>query len=146
MTTRFHGITSLALAGAAIALGAVAMFQSAMWIGVGYLLVCAIAAPVVLYAYCAKCPCKTHCAHVLPGKAAMLFKRQPGPYSPAEMLAMIVALLLMVGLPQIVLWRSPGLLIAFWVLLGIAVIQVRSVVCRACGNINCPLNKVKQPA
>jgi hypothetical protein len=146
MKTRFHGITSLILAGVAIALGAFAMFQTAVWIGVGYLLICAIATPVVLYAYCAKCPSKTQCAHVLPGKAAMLFKRQPGPYSATEMIAMLVSLLLVAGLPQLVLWRSPALLIFFWVLLGVAVIQVRSVVCRACHNVNCPLNKAKQPA
>jgi hypothetical protein len=136
---KFHGVTSIIFAGIAIALAAAATFQAAVWLGAAYFLVCAVAAVIVIYAYCAKCPCKAHCAHILPGKAAMLFKRRPGPYSTIELAAMSVSLLLLVVIPQAALWQNPDLLIAFWFLLGIAVIQVRGVVCRACNNTFCPL-------
>jgi len=55
----------------AIVLAVVAIFQTSLWPGVGYLLLCSVASTVVIYAYCAKCPSKAKCAHVLPGKAAM---------------------------------------------------------------------------
>jgi hypothetical protein len=144
-SVKFHGITSVAFAGIAICLGIIAIFQSSTWIGIGYLLFCPIAMAVVLYGYCAKCPCKANCAHVLPGKAAALFNRRPGPYSTAELTAMCASLLLLVGIPQLFLWRYPVLLAAFWVLFGIALVQIRGVICRVCDNRYCPLNSPNRP-
>jgi hypothetical protein len=142
--TQFYGVTSLILVGIAIVLAAVAIFQASLWLGIGYLLLCAVASAVVIYAYCAKCPSKAQCAHVLPGKAALAIQRKPGPYSTAETFSLVTALLLLLGLPQLVLWKNPVLLLAFWVLCGIAVTQVRSVVCVACRNVYCPLNAAKR--
>jgi hypothetical protein len=145
-TLKFHGLTSLTFAGAAIVLAAIAMFQVSAWTGIGYLLVCAVGATLVVYSFCAKCPCKAHCAHILPGKAAMLFKRRPGPYSRTESALTMVSLLLLIGLPLPALWNNPMMLVAFITLFIIAIVQVRSVVCRACGNSYCPFNKAKQVA
>jgi hypothetical protein len=136
---RFHGITSGIFAGVAVCLGGAAIFRTSFGIGLCYLLVCPISLGVVLYAYCAKCPCQADCAHVLPGRAAALFGRRPGPYSTAEIAAMGASLLLLIGVPQFFLWRYPAAWIAFWILLGIALIQIRGAVCRACGNTYCPL-------
>jgi len=142
--SKFHGVTSVILAGIAIAIAVIAMFQSAIWAGIGYVFFCIIASTIIIYGFCAKCPCKEQCGHIFPGKAAMLFKRQPGPYSKIEIYALILSLLLLVGLPQPALWRQPVMLIAFWILLCIAGIQARSMVCRTCSNIYCPLNKTKE--
>ena len=144
--SQFYGVTSLILVGIAIVLGVVAIFQASLWLGIGYLLLSGIAAYVVIYAYCAKCPSKAQCAHVLPGKAALAIQRKPGPYSTAETLSMVTALLLLLGLPQLVLWKNPLLLVSFWVLCGIAVTQIRSVVCLACRNVYCPLKQTKRNA
>ncbi len=76
---------------------------------------------------------------MFPGKAAQVFNREPGPYTLIELAAMILALALLIGLPQFWLWRYTGLFIAFWVLNGIALVQIRIVVCRTCGNIYCPM-------
>jgi hypothetical protein len=70
----------------------------------------------------------------------MLFDRQPGPYTPTEIAALILALLVMIGLPQFWLWRRTGLFILYWVLNGIALVQIRLVVCRTCENVYCPLS------
>jgi hypothetical protein len=144
--TQFHGMTSLILFGVAIVLAAVAIFQASLWLGIGYLLLCGVASTVVIYAYCAKCPSKAQCAHVLPGKAAMAIRRKPGPYLTVETLSLVIALLLLLGLPQLVLWKNPILLVTFWVLCGIAVTQVRGVVCLACRNVYCPLNQARRGA
>ena len=55
------------------------------------------------------------------------------------MTVMSIALLLLIGLPQLWLWRSIGLLIVFWALIVIAVTQIRLVICKTCGNVHCPL-------
>ena len=76
--SQFYGVPSLILVGIAIVLGVVAIFQASLWLGIGYLLLSGIAAYVVIYAYCAKCPSKAQCAHVLPGKAALAIQRKLG--------------------------------------------------------------------
>jgi hypothetical protein len=139
MTKQFHGITSILLVAAAIAIAAFATFRASWVLGVVYLALCAVSLLTIVYAYCAKCPCKEQCAHVLPGKAALAFDRQPGPYTATEIGALILAGVLLMGLPQFWLWRYAGLFVAFWVLNAIAVIQIRIVVCPACDNIHCPL-------
>jgi len=137
--TKFHGVTSLGLVAVAVVIAVVVMFQTSPVLGIVYVGVCVVAPIVVLYAYCAKCPCKEHCAHVFPGKAAMAFDRKPGPYTTTEMAVLVLALLLLIGLPQFWLWRYTGWFIAFWALSGIALVQVRAVVCRTCDNVYCPL-------
>jgi hypothetical protein len=99
---------------------------------------------MIIYAYCAKCPCKTCCAHVLPGKIATRFSRKPGPYSITEQAAVVVVLLLLLGLPQLWLWRSAAAGITFWVLNAIAVTQILIFVCHACPNTYCPVGKVRK--
>jgi hypothetical protein len=137
--TQIHGITSLGFVGIATLIAAVAMFQVSLLLGGAYLLICGIAPLVILYAFCAKCPCQAHCGHVLPGRAVKIFKQRPaGPYTAGEVTMTGMTLLLLVGLPQFWLWRSPWLLAAFWGLHAVAAVQIRTVVCRACDNVYCP--------
>jgi hypothetical protein len=115
------------------------MFESSAWMGIGYLLICGISPLTILYAFCAKCPCQAHCGHVFPGRVAKVFKQRPaGPYTTGEVTMTGLVLLLLMGLPQFWLWQSPWLLAAFWGLYAIAVVQIRTVVCRACDNVYCP--------
>lgn len=140
-TNRVHGLMSLALVGIAVALGAFALFRESAALGVVYLAICAGGSTAIIVAYCAKCPCKAHCGHVLPGTAAMRFNRRPGPYTPSEYATLGIALALIIGLPQIWLWQSMGLFVVFWALTGIGLVQIRAFVCRACDNVYCPLNR-----
>ena len=140
MTKRFHEVASLVLVAIAIVIAAIAAFRVSWVLGIVYLAICAAASLTIVYVYCAKCPCKEHCAHVLPGKAAMAFDRQPGPYTATEIAALGLMGLLLVGPPQFWLWQYTGLFIAFWVLFAIAAIQARTFVCPACDNTHCPLN------
>jgi hypothetical protein len=137
---RFHGLLSLGWVLIAVVMAAVVMFQVSWLLGAVYLIGCAVGLLGIVYAYCAKCPCRTHCAHVILGKLALaLMDRQPGPYSGAEVAVVILALLWLLGLPQVWLWQTPVLFVAFWVLNTIAVIQIRLAVCRGCDNGYCPL-------
>jgi len=140
MSRQFHGVTSLVLAALAAVIAAIIMFQNSLLLGLVYLAVCAAGAWTVVYAYCAKCPCKARCGHVFPGKAARAYDRQPGPYTKTEIAALILALLLIIGLPQFWLWQSTTLFIIYWSLNAISMAQARIVMCRTCDNVYCPLN------
>lgn len=138
MSKQFHGVTSLGLVAAATIIAAVAMLKVSWLLGVAYLVVAGLASSVVVYAFCAKCPAKACCGHVFPGKVAMAIDREPGPYTRVELIVLGLALLGLIGLPQLWLWRYVGLFIAYWVLNVVALTQIRIVVCRTCDNRYCP--------
>ena len=141
MKTAIHGIMSLGLLCAAVITADAVLMRMSTLYGWLYLAVCAAAAGVVLATFCTKCPCRENCGHVLPGKIVKrLGDRQPGPYSLAELSATTLSILILLGLPQVWLWRYPSALAVFWALVIGAVIQIRLIVCRACGNAHCPAN------
>jgi len=136
---KFNGITSLILTGIAALIALVVMSLTSWVLGGLYLAVMIIAPQAVLRSYCAKCPCKAHCAHVFPGKAAMAYARKAGPYTPTELIILIVSLGLLIGLPQYWLWQSPVWFVTYWILSGIAFFQIRLTVCPGCNNVYCPV-------
>jgi hypothetical protein len=145
MSTRFHGIMSVLLVAAAIIIAVLALMLAPVgwgWV-LGYLLLCAAGGAAVFYAYCAKCPCKACCAHVLPGKVAVLFPRTPGPYSTTEAAVVIGALLLILGLPQLWIWRSVLAGVTFWLLIAVATTQILTFICGVCPNTHCPVGQMR---
>jgi hypothetical protein len=143
MSTRFHGLMSVTLVAIAILIAVLMLAQIAWGWVVGYILLCAVGGGAILYGYCAKCPCKACCAHVLPGKIAGRFPRTPGPYSSVEVAALIVAGLLILGLPQLWIWRNVTAGVVFWVLAAIAFVQILLFVCGACANSYCPVRHMR---
>ena len=138
-TRKFNGITSLILTAIA-ALIALVMMSLTSWVLGGLFLAIMIITPqAILRTYCAKCPCKAHCAHVFPGKAAMAFEKEAGPYTPAELIIMIGSLGLLIGLPQFWLWQYPVLFVTYWILSGIAFLQIWLTICPNCNNVYCPV-------
>jgi hypothetical protein len=119
---RLHGVVSLGLVGVSIGIALVVMFRAAWGWGVLYVAISAASGYGIVYAYCAKCPCKVRCGHVLPGKAAQRFKRQPGPYTATDNMILVLGLIGVIALPQIWLWRDPALFGVFWLLTGIALL------------------------
>ena len=138
-STRFHGITSLLLVALASLLGFVAMLlQNRLW-ALFFLALLPLLGYIILVSFCARCPCKAHCGHVLPGKIAAHFPGKPGAYRISELLGVSLSILLLLGLPQYWLWQIPLLVVFYWILLGIALSQIRLAVCPACRNSYCPL-------
>lgn len=139
MNSQSHGVASLCLVAATIVLATVAGFLTSWVLGVVYLALCLAALAGILYAFCAKCPCQAQCGHVIPGKVTrILAQRDPGPYTAVELAVVVLSLLVLLALPQVWLWRYPALLIAFWVLTAISLVQIRAFVCQACDNVHCP--------
>jgi hypothetical protein len=140
MSARFHGVMSITLVAVAVVIAAVAILQASLGLGIVYLLGCALAPLGIVYAFCAKCPCRGRCAHVVFGRLALvLTNRQPGPYTAAEVAVVGLGLLWLLGLPQVWLWRAPLWFAVFWLLNAGAVVQIRLAVCPACDNVHCPL-------
>jgi len=145
VSARFHGIVSISLVAISILIAIVTVFQAAPALGLVYLTGCVVAPFGIVYAFCARCSCRAHCAHVVFGKLAVaLTHHQPGPYTPAQIAAVGLALLWLLGLPQLWLWQTPLWLALFWLLNAMAVAQIRLAVCPACDNAFCPLRAARQ--
>jgi hypothetical protein len=145
--TQLCGVISLGLGGVAAVLAAIAMFSTSLLLGVMYVALCLLVPQAALYGFCAKCPTKSNCGHVLPGRAALRMARTAGPYSLLELSGIGLTVLLLFGLPQVWLWQYPVLCGAFWALLIAAAIMIRWAMCPVCENIYCPGNpKFHKPA
>ncbi len=142
MRRQTHGAVSLGLVALALAAACQSLFQQSWALGMLYMFLIGIAVPVVLFSFCAKCPDRDRCGHVIPGRVAgRLFKDvKSGPYSSRDLLLTAAALAVLVFLPQVWLWRHPIAFGAFWILMGLAAVDIRSAVCRDCGNDRCPGN------
>ena len=143
MQSKSHGIISIFLIGIAILIAAyVAAFLNLLLM-LGFLLFSILSVAVVIFSYCAKCPCKNHCPHLLPGLIANNINRQPGPYTKLELFGLIIALSILLLMPNIWLWHNLPAFILYWIIVIIAIFEIRKYVCKPCGNINCPLNQNK---
>jgi hypothetical protein len=142
--SRFHGVTSLCLMFAALAIGVVATSRHS-WlfagIGIGVSLLWVL--PVAWF-FCSKCCCRLDCGHVLFGLVTRLLpKREPGPYTKLEALFTLVPILVAVGYPQYWLSKEIALLAVFWGLAVVAGLEAMLFVCRDCSNTACPFSKSK---
>jgi hypothetical protein len=139
VSARVHGIVSITLVLVSTFVATVAAFLTSWVLGLTYLVVCGLGLGGILFAYCAKCPCREQCGHVIPGKVVgALGQRTPGPYTPLELVVVGLALLGLVAVPQAWLWHYPAMFMVFWAMTIIAVVQIRAFVCRACDNVYCP--------
>ncbi|MCX7711129.1 MAG: hypothetical protein N2484_14930 [Clostridia bacterium] len=141
MNYKAPGVLSLILAFAAIGIAVYQLFAVSIIMGLAYTICTPIAFLNVLYHYCRKCPHVTDetCRHVIFGWiVSKLFKPStPSKYSTGEILLALSPLAVFFAFPQYWLLRQINLFIAFWVLMLLAIIVVRTGVCKECKNINC---------
>lgn len=137
------GVLSLALVALASLIAFFVVFAESALYGAIYLGILILAPLVILRLYCTKCPCQENCAHVFPGKiAARFFAKREGPYTATDILFFGLAMLLLIGYPQIWLIADQGFLLIYWILVILGGIQVLFVLCRRCGNHYCMLNRI----
>ncbi|MFH1981979.1 MAG: hypothetical protein ABIL58_09040 [Pseudomonadota bacterium] len=137
----FHGVLSLVLIGAAVAAAFVGIVTVSPAAGAVYILLVVVAVPIILFAYCAKCPVRlTGCRHGIPGPMTRyLPQRRDEPYVILDYIGLALPLALLVGAPQPFLWQSPPLLTVFWGLMIAGGLEIRRYVCTGCHNRFCPL-------
>jgi len=134
------GAISLGAVALALAAAVQSLFQESILLGTAYLILASLSVPIVLFAFCAKCPDRGNCGHVLPGKAAVaLFAdRKCSAYTAGDWAMTAAGLAVLLLLPQVWLWKHPVAFVFFWVVMIPAVIGIRSGVCPSCRNVNCP--------
>jgi hypothetical protein len=140
MKRKTVGLLSLGAVALALASAVQSLFQESVLLGTAYLLLAALSIPVVLFAFCAKCPDRSDCGHVLPGRAAVaLFAdRKCSAYTAGDWALTASGLAVLLLLPQIWLWKHPVAFVFFWLVMIPAVIGIRSGVCPSCRNVHCP--------
>jgi hypothetical protein len=141
MPKKLHGVVSLILISASVAIALIYILNASLGWGLVYFGIIILAIAIVLFSYCAKCTCSDDaCSHVLPGKlAGFMPKRQQGPYSSLDYFWTTLSLIALCGFPVFWLWQSKALLATYLILLLIGLIEILFLVCKACDNINCPV-------
>jgi hypothetical protein len=95
---------------------------------------------VFVYAFCAKCPVHDQCNRVVMGfVAGMMPKRAAGPYTRAELLAILLFFSFVALFPLYWLIRQPLLLVVFLVLFAGNLVLTHFTCCKGCGNRFCML-------
>jgi len=142
MSSRIHGLISLSLMYISLAIGLFYVISDSRPLGLFYLALILLAPLVVVYAFCAKCPCRLdNCGHYLPGQLTKLFPpRKQGPYTGWDISGVAVPLAALLIFPQFWLWQNKIMLVIFWSLFIIALTEVKLFVCRGCGNEKCPVH------
>lgn len=134
---------------AVVCLGAVAIFPSDPWMGVGYLVFVALGGLIVMYdALCVYCPYPYKHADCLffPYQlvaSVTVLRSEPIPWFKKALTALTFAGIVLI--PQYWLWGNWLLFGMFWALTIAGGIAVPLHFCRRCRHRRCPMNLAKSP-
>ena len=108
-----------------------------------FAMLCGIIAITILRLFCAKCPSRNNCGHVLPGLVLKkMFKNvKPAPYSFLEIALLGICAGIVVIVPQYWVFKNMPLFIIYWTMMIFAGIDIKFAVCTQCDNGYCPSNR-----
>ena len=140
MSKKTVGIIALALITAAFITGLYGILLYSV-IMTGIYLIGSIAVFLFfVYAFCAKCPVRNDCNHVLMGMATHLMPaRTTGAYSRCDLLGTVLFFGFIALFPRYWLIRNPLLMLVFWILFFGNLVITHYWCCKGCGNTCCPL-------
>jgi len=140
---RFHGLLTLAFLVLALLVGLVGIASKDALAAVLYGLMITAGVPAIVYLFCGKCVCRgERCLMVFPGRLSMrLPPRKTAAYTRADFAGILGTLVLLAAFPLYWLWQTKPLLVLFAVLGMAAHAEVLLVVCKACENCRCPINR-----
>ncbi|WP_146199743.1 hypothetical protein ACKUB1_05500 [Methanospirillum stamsii] len=141
MNKAAYGIIGLILGIIAIITGLYAISLHSLFMAIGYLFFTVIAGVIFTRFFCASCPIKDTCVHILPGYIARIWKETPGPYTPGKLLisGFLFVIIFLPALPALI--TSPMLLLIFLVCIVLAAVISVLFLCPGCGNRFCPFRK-----
>ncbi len=142
MARSIHGIASFFLIMAFVFTGMAASFLVSSAAGFVYLVSSIIAPTAVIVFYCAKCPGKKRCIHVVPGFLACGIDKNATPYTAFEYAVTGLAFAALVVIPQRALIANRPLFFLFWIFACATVLDLYFIVCRSCFNVFCPMKKI----
>lgn len=143
MKRQHHGILSLILLFMAVGIGAISIVRSSRLMAITYMLISAISFVLIVYSYCSKCSCRKHtCGHVLPGIITrFLPQRIEARYTIMDYIGVALPLIVIVVFPQYWLIDNILLIVSFWSLVLVAVVDILLKVCKGCENKYCSIRK-----
>lgn len=111
------GIIGLLLGMAAVLTGFYAISVHSLFMAGGYLFFVVVVGVLFIRFFCASCPIKDTCVHIIPGYIARMWKVAPGPYSSSKLMisGFLFVILFLPPLPSLL--TSPVLMIIFLVCL-----------------------------
>jgi hypothetical protein len=141
MSYKFHAWISLILIAALFAISIASLITSSIIIIAGYLLITLAGGMLVAYSFCAKCPIRlTGCRHIIIGPLTRIFpKRKEAPYTAVDIFFTTIAIIAIVGFPQVSLISKMPLFISYWLTAIVLVVEIVLFICRGCGNVYCPV-------
>ena len=143
-----HGIISLLLILDATAVATISIAQqSALMAGI-YLFLFFASLVIISITYCAKCNCRGNCNHLIMGWVSKkLSKKRYGGYTTKDIIfGVLVPFLPTMIIPQFYLYHNLLYLLLYWVLFGLAALEINFYVCRSCRNSKCLMCKRKVEA
>ena len=144
--SKLHGVTSIVVLFAAMAVGVVVVFRQSVLFGFVDLALAVLWPLPVAWFFCAKCPCRLDCGHVIMGAITRMYPaRRPEPYVWRDGVGSALLPLAAFAFPQYWLWQEKPAFAVFWFFVAMGVTQARLGVCPACSNTYCPMNKAQMP-
>ncbi|NLV25898.1 MAG: hypothetical protein GXY48_01810 [Methanomicrobiales archaeon] len=141
MKKKIFGIVGLIFGIIAILTGVYALYLNSLFMAGGYLFFVAIVGVLFTRFFCASCPIKDTCIHILPGYIARIWKERPGPYTPVNLLisGFLFVIIFLPPLPALI--RLPVPLLIFLVCIGLAALTSIQFLCPECENRFCPFRR-----
>jgi hypothetical protein len=143
LSPRFHGLLTLGFLVLALLTGLLGIALKDATAALFYALMVAVGLPLIVYLFCGKCACRgERCLMLFPGRLSLrLPARRTDAYTKADFAGILGTLVLLGAFPIYWLWQTKTLLVLFAVLGMAAHVEVLAVVCKACENDRCPVNR-----
>jgi hypothetical protein len=141
MNYKIPGLSSITFMFIALVIASFQLFTVSIITGTIYIILIPVVFLNLLYWYCRKCPHSANgtCRHVIFGwiTKKVFSIVAPTKYTVIEIIFSLAPLAVLILLPQYLLFKNLILFIAFWILMLIAGVIVRTGVCPGCRNLNC---------
>jgi hypothetical protein len=140
MSAKIYGIIGLVMLIAAVLVGLYGILPYSVTAAGIYLAGSIAVFLIFVYAFCAKCPVRDNCTHILQGMVTHLLPgRTTGPYAGGDLLGLVLFFGFVALFPQYWLIRNLMLLVLFWILFLGNLVITHYGCCKGCGNIYCML-------
>ncbi len=141
MRRKICGVTGLSLVTIAGIIGAYSIAQASLVYAGAYMIISCACGVLITYVFCAKCPIKSACAHIIPGWVARIWPDKQGLYTRWELFFTALLFAPIILPPQGFLmteWKSG---IIFWICIIGAGLCSSCYLCPECENRFCPFSK-----
>lgn len=142
-----HGYVSIIWFFGALVLNMISIIKSSVIIGVCYGVYIVLYFFLVAFLFCRTCPhaLDDTCKHYFIGRLTKFMPQAKSDKTRTlSSIFVLILSLILIGFPQVYLFKHILLLISSWVLILIAVIEIATKVCKECKNHNCPNCKYKE--